>query len=255
MTSHSIRKDPTKVPESSRKMPSKSLTGPDELSETCPMRLLDRLDSTDQPFKINTIPLSRKRKRSGTRLQVQDGLFEERLAVQYKVEPGRDWESLRQYKEFTDKKKYAGSFTVDDEAVLTAGLVGHEIARGDFILVSHNITEYPVLDSLSDWKAKVLEVRALDAEHVYVRVGWLNRPEDLKDGRQGHNGKKELMPKNQMDFINAIVVSGTFQSKHYDELTAHDQKDTYVEDEYFWKQTFHFTTQSLSVRLIVNSLR
>jgi hypothetical protein len=118
MTSLAIRKDPTKVPESSRKTPSKSLTGPDELSETCRMRLLDRLDSTDQPFKIDTVPLSRKRKRSGTRLQVQDGLFEERLAVQYKVEPGKDWESMRQYKEFTGEKEYAGSFTVDDEAVL-----------------------------------------------------------------------------------------------------------------------------------------
>jgi hypothetical protein len=162
---------------------------------------------------------------------------------------------MRQYKEFTGKKEYAGSFTVDDEAVLIAGLVGHEIARGDFILVSHNIIEYPVLDSLSDWKAKVLEVHTLDAEHVCVRVGWLNRPEDLKNGRQGHHGKKELMPTNQIDVINALVVSGTFQLKHYDELTAHDQKDTPVEDEYFWKQTFDFTTQSLSVRLIVNSLR
>jgi hypothetical protein len=171
MTSPSIRKDPTKVPESRRKTPSKSLTGPDELSETCRMRLLGRLDSTDQPFKINTVQLSQKRKRSGTRLQVQDGMFEERLAVQYKVEPGKDWESLRQYKKFTGKKEYAGGFTVDDEAVLIAGIVGHEIARGDFILVSHNMTEYPVLDSLPDWKAKVLEVRALDAEHVYVRVG------------------------------------------------------------------------------------
>jgi hypothetical protein len=41
------------------------------------------------------------------------------------------------------------------------------------------------------------------------------------------------MPTNQMDVINALVVSGTFQLKHYDELTAHDQKDTPVEDEYF----------------------
>jgi hypothetical protein len=170
-TSPSIRKDSTKVPESSRKTPSKSLTGPDELSEICRMRLLGRLDSTDQPFKTNTVPLSRKRKWSGTRLQVQDGLFEERLAVQYKVEPGEDWESLRQYKKFTGKKEYAGGFTVDDEAVLIAGIVGHEFARGDFILVSYNITEYPVLDSLPDWKAKVLEVRTFDAEHIYVRVG------------------------------------------------------------------------------------
>jgi hypothetical protein len=44
-----------------------------------------------------------------------------------------------------------------------ARVVGSKsIAAGDFILVSHNITEDPVFDSLSDWKAKVLELRALD---------------------------------------------------------------------------------------------
>jgi hypothetical protein len=59
--------------------------------------------------------------------------------------------------------------------------VGAEsIATGDFILVSHSITEGQAFDSLSDWKARVLEVRALDEEHVYVRVSWLNRPEDLR---------------------------------------------------------------------------
>jgi hypothetical protein len=41
------------------------------------------------------------------------------------------------------------------------------------------------------------------------------------------------MPTNQMDVINALLVSGTFQLKRHDELTAHDQKDTPVEDEYF----------------------
>jgi hypothetical protein len=52
-----------------------------------------------------------------------------------------------------------------------ARVVGSEsIATGDFILVSHGVTEDPVFDSLSDWKAKVLEVRALDKEHVYIRV-------------------------------------------------------------------------------------
>lgn len=184
------------------------------------------------------------------RLQVQDGLFEERLAVQYKVEPGKDWESLRQYKKFTGKKEYAGGFTVDDEAVLIAGIVGHErIATGDFILVSHIITEYPVFDSLSDWKAKVLEVRALDAEHVYVRVRWLNRPEDLKGGRQEHHGKNELVPTNQMDVINAQAVNGTFELIRYDHLEDEDRKNAFGTDEYFWRQTFDFTTKSLSVRL------
>jgi hypothetical protein len=61
-----------------------------------------------------------------------------------------------------------------------AEVVGSEsIVTGDFILVSHSISEGPASDSLSDWKARVLEVRALGEEHVYVRVSWLNRPEDL----------------------------------------------------------------------------
>jgi hypothetical protein len=64
------------------------------------------------------------------------------------------------------------------------------IATGDFILVSHSIIEGSAFDSLSDWKARVLEVRALDEKHVYGRVSWLNRPEDLEDGRQEHHGKK-----------------------------------------------------------------
>jgi hypothetical protein len=39
-----------------------------------------------------------------------------------------------------------------------ARVVGSEsIATGDFILVSHSITEVPAFDSLSDWKARVLD--------------------------------------------------------------------------------------------------
>ncbi len=55
-------------------------------------------------------------------------------------------------------------------------------------------------------EAKVLEVRALDPEHVYIRVAWLNRPEDLAGGRQPHHGKNELIPTNQLDIIDAMVT-------------------------------------------------
>lgn len=98
-------------------------------------------------------------------------------------------------------------------------------------------------------------MRALDAEHVYVRVSWLNRPEDLVGGGQGRHGKRELVPTNQIDVINALAVNGTFQLKHYDELIDDDQKDAPVEDEYFWRRTFDFTTQSLSVRPIAGGVR
>jgi hypothetical protein len=122
-------------------------------------------------------------------------------------------------------------------------------------LVSHSITEDPVFDSLSDWKAKVLEVRTLDMEHVYVRVSWLNRPEDLKGGRQDHHGKHELVPTNQMDVIDAQAVNGTFELIHYEHLKDYDWKNASGKDKYFWRQTFDFTTKSLSVRLKANHVR
>jgi hypothetical protein len=89
-----FHKDPIELSKPSHETPLKSLTGPTAISEKDRVRLLDRLDFTDQPFRVNTEPLSRKRKRSGTRLQVQDDLFEERLAMKYKMEPRKDWESL-----------------------------------------------------------------------------------------------------------------------------------------------------------------
>lgn len=134
-----------------------------------------------------------------------------------------------------------------------ARVVGSEsIATGDFILVSHSITEGQAFDSLSDWKARVLEVRALDEEHVYVRVSWLNRPEDLEGGRQDHHGKNELVPTNQMDIINAQSVNGTFGLVRYDRLKYDDRNNAYDQDGYFWRQTFDFATKMLLVKLRLN---
>jgi hypothetical protein len=82
-----------------------------------------------------------------------------------------------------------------DQVVLTVAVVGcGSIATGEFILVKHDGTDDFAVDSSSDWKAKVLEERALDEEHVYIRVSWLNRPEDLAGGRRDYHGKNELVP-------------------------------------------------------------
>jgi hypothetical protein len=134
--------------------------------------------------------------------------------------------------------------------------VGSEsIVTGDFILVSHSITEDPVFESLSDWKAKVLEVRVLDMEYVYVRVSWLNRAEDLKGGRLDHYSKHELVLTNQMDIIVAQAVNGTFELIHYDQLKDDNWKNASGKDKYIRRQTFDFTTKSLTVRLKANHMR
>jgi hypothetical protein len=80
---------------------------PTELSAEYWTLLRDWLNAedNDHPFEVHTVPLSKKRKRSNNKhLQVQDDLFQERLTVQYKVEPKDKWESLRRYKKFTGRE-------------------------------------------------------------------------------------------------------------------------------------------------------
>jgi hypothetical protein len=216
-------KTPSKTPKSPTAQPPQ----PAELSENDRARLREWLDYEDRPFSVHTVPLSRKRKR--TELQVQDDLFEERLSVQYEVKPRDKWESLRRYKKFT---------------------VGAEsIATGECILVKHDDTPDPKIDTASQWKAKVLEVRALDPEHVYIRLSWLNRPEDLDSGRKDYHGKNELVPTNQMDIIDAMAVNGALSVKHWDELADDDEASMPEEEQFFWRQTFDFAdSKTYSVR-------
>lgn len=129
--------------------------------------------------------------------------------------------------------------------------VGSEsIGIGQCVLVKHNdpenLKEEFVIDLPSQWKARVLEVRALDSEHVYIRVAWLNRPEDLSIGRKPHHGKNELIPSNQMDIIDAMAVNGSLEVMHWDE--ADDESALMNEDQYFWRQTYDFAgSKSFSV--------
>ena len=97
-------------------------------------------------------------------------------------------------------------------------IVGSEsIGVGQCILVKHDDVEEAKVDVAAQWKAKVLEVRALDSEHVYIRVAWLNRPEDLSAGRKAYHGRNELIPTNEMDVIDAMAVNGSFDVVHWDE--------------------------------------
>jgi len=155
--------------------------------------------------------------------------------VQYEVRPRDKWECLRRYKKFT---------------------VGSEsIAIGQCVLIKHEEGEDAKLDVSAQWKAKVLEVRALDPEHVYIRVAWLNRPEDLADGRKSYHGKNELIPTNEIDVIDAMAVNGSFEIIHWDEKD--DESTLAAGDQYFWRQTYDFAstkTFSVSAPLLLDSL-
>ncbi|KAK3719012.1 hypothetical protein LTR37_004575 [Vermiconidia calcicola] len=198
--------------------PMKSPAQPTELSDADRARIKSWLDKQEKPFGLATAPVSKKRKRNSGVWQTQTDLFEDRLSVQYEVRPRDKWECLRRYKKFT---------------------VGSEsIAVGQFILVKHDDSEDAKIDVASQWKAKVLEVRALDSEHVYIRVAWLNRPEDLPSGRKAYHGKNELIPTNQMDVIDAMAVNGSVEISYWDEKD--DDSHLMTEDQYFWRQTLDY---------------
>lgn len=74
-----------------------------KVSSSTTVKLREQLDSTDQPFKLETSALSRKGKRRGKKLQAQQSLFEERLDVHYEVQPFDVWKKLRGYRRFTGK--------------------------------------------------------------------------------------------------------------------------------------------------------
>ncbi|KAK5133253.1 hypothetical protein LTR08_007987 [Meristemomyces frigidus] len=210
--------------------PVKSPVQPHELSGKDRAKLKDFLNKSDKPFSVKIVPATRKRKRASVDSQVQTDQFDDRLTVQYEVKPATNWESLRRYKKFT----------VGDES----------IAVGESILVKHNDSEERNVDPAEQWKARVLEVRALDSEHVYVRVSWLNRPEDLDGGRKAYHGQNELIPTNEMDIIDAMAVNGGLEVYHWDE--EDDESEMPDPDEFFWRQTYDFAnTKTFSaLRLI-----
>jgi hypothetical protein len=49
---------------------------------------------------------------------------------------------------------------------------------------AHTVTVDSLIESDKQTNKHIGQVRALDTEHVYIRVNWLNRPEDLKNGCQ-----------------------------------------------------------------------
>jgi hypothetical protein len=84
------------------------------------------------------------------------------------------------------------------------------------------------------WVAKVLEIRAGDPEHIYMRVYWMYRPEDLPKGRQPYHGQNELIASNDMDVIEAQTIQCKADTLDYwNEDT--DQAPPNVD--LYWRQT------------------
>lgn len=147
-----------------------------------------------------------------------------------------------------------GVFSGVDFCFFFLAAVGTEnFALQEYIFVNHdNIPhgiDIPHMDDTKFWVARVLEIRAVDEAHVYLRVYWLYWPEELPGGRQPYHGAKELVASNHMEIIDAMTVSGRASVKHWMELDDEEGLP-----DLFWRQKFDFPTGTLMVRSVILSI-
>ncbi|RYP02620.1 hypothetical protein DL764_005702 [Monosporascus ibericus] len=103
----------------------------------------------------------------------------------------------------------------------------------------------------SDWVAKILEIRASDENHVYVRVYWMYWPDELPSGtregrrtiqgRQSYHGQDELIASNHMDIISVFSVAALAT------VNCWDENENHVQSDFYWRQTFNIRDMKLSV--------
>jgi len=151
------------------------------------------------------------------------------------------WEQLTKYRRCTGKHapadslmSFADKCTVSEQTFVVSDCV---LVRCD---------EPAGFDTLSQWKAQIHEIRALDANHVYLRVSWLYRPAyDLPGGPKSYHGSHELVPSNYMDIIDAKTINAPLNIVYWDEYKDEDN----LAQEYYWRQSYDHTTDKLTVRI------
>lgn len=104
------------------------------------------------------------------------------------------------------------------------------------------------------WVARILEVRAIDAQHVYALCAWLYWPEQLQrahvgreapeNGRRAYHGKHELMASNHLDVCDVTSFAGHAPVEQWLE-----EDDNDVQTGLYWRQIYDIRSGNLSVRI------
>lgn len=211
------------------------------------------------PFSIqylSTVDSKPKRRRvSGTAKAEKDfaagreeaGVGEAAKPVAFTVHPGSSWDSMRKYKNFIGMiggKKTRGPDARDCGLTLAFAVNDKHFGIQDYVYVNNGYVPRngEVEDEHQFWIARVLEVRASDEAHVYLRVYWMYWPEELPRGREYYHGKAELVASNHMEIIDAMTVSDKAEI-----TSVREEDDAPTAIGLYWRQTFDFPTQKVSV--------
>ena len=111
--------------------------------------------------------------------------------------------------------------------------------------------------------AKILEIRAEDAEKVYARVAWMYRPEELPNGRQRYHGKHELIASNLSELTLGVAemrkLTRAVDIIYTISVTEHAKVEPWTASgddgklkDFYWRQGFDARTSELSVCLVLD---
>ena len=111
------------------------------------------------------------------------------------------------------------------------------------------------------WVARILQVRAKNAQHVYALIARLYWPEELpppavkaadqesrESGKRKYHGSHELIASNYMEVLDVLSFAGKAEVFHWLE------EDDNLQHKLYWRQTFCRETQELSVSVAVEIL-
>lgn len=84
------------------------------------------------------------------------------------------------------------------------------------------------------WVARILEIRALDADNVYARIFWMYSPdelppntlsnEDYVSGRQLYHGQHELIASNHSQCTHLLVAAPSYMRSRSHKVSGYHQR-------------------------------
>ncbi|KAH8602536.1 hypothetical protein B0O99DRAFT_679531 [Bisporella sp. PMI_857] len=152
----------------------------------------------------------------------------------FSVEPFQEWNSMKKYNNFI--------------------IQGDTYKHDHFVYVRLPDTPNTGRENDKDFGvARILQVRALNAQNVYALVAWmwwakelpapLKRAPDqvnLDSGQRKYHGTHELIASNWLDVLDVLTFAGKADVVHWGE------EDDQLTSKLYWRQTFNRATGELS---------
>ncbi|KAH8676833.1 hypothetical protein BGZ60DRAFT_267120 [Tricladium varicosporioides] len=148
----------------------------------------------------------------------------------YKVVPTEAWMNMRKYTNFViQKETYKNNHFVFVRSEDTPPAIR---ASG-----SENLKDF--------WVARILQVRAVDSQHVYALVSWMYWADELPQpkikspdqvtpsgGKRTYHGSHELIASNYMEVLDVLSFAGKA------DVVQWFEEDDNLHSKLYWRQTF-----------------